>query len=382
LPRYVAALTKINEVYSELRRAIQARAPSLDPLIEIAGTSWEMRDNASRRSVAVGSGIYGQRQLRPEDVDTFISADGALMAAWQRTQDLAALQGNPPRLAEAMRHARTVYFEEGNRQTMALFNAGRAGSTYPVTPAQYVAWATPTMQNILVIREAALAEVDARAAAMIGSALTWFWVSAVWLVVIGGLIAAIAWLLTRRVVAPLVALTATVGALAKGDLAAAVPGQDRRDELGEMAQAIGVLRDKALEARRLSEEAAAAQAARDARAHKMEAAHGGFRGGCDQGRARRGAGDRHHARPGDHRRGPHRAHRRRRAGRRCGFRRGLGQRAECCRRGAGAVGLDHRDRPARAGFRPHRRPREPRKPVLPTAACVRSSRPRRRSARW
>src|SRR5262249_51888172 len=108
------------------------------------------------------------------------------------------------------------------------------------------------------------------AEAMTGAALTWVWVSAAWLIVIGGLIAGVAWLLTRRVVAPLVALTGTVGALAKGELAVEVPGRDRKDELGEMAQAIGVLRDRALEGGRLSEEAAAAQAARDARAQKME----------------------------------------------------------------------------------------------------------------
>src|SRR5262249_19651972 len=106
MQRYAAVLTKINEVYTDLRRTIQTGTPALDPLIEIAGPSGEWGDNASRRSPGVGAGLYGQRQMRPEDVESFISADGALMAAWQRTQALVALQGNPPRLAEAMRHAR------------------------------------------------------------------------------------------------------------------------------------------------------------------------------------------------------------------------------------------------------------------------------------
>jgi methyl-accepting chemotaxis protein len=54
------------------------------------------------------------------------------------------------------------------------------------------------------------------------------------------------WLLARSITRPLGALTARMHALERGDTAAAIPGLDRRDELGDMAQALGTFRDAAI----------------------------------------------------------------------------------------------------------------------------------------
>ncbi len=270
MPRYNAVLEKIDGVFNDIHRAITARAPELEQMLIVAGTSWEMRDAASRRIVLIGGGVYGGRQLTPAELEGIANAEGVLLAAWQRTQTLAALMGNPPRLAQAMAHARTTYFEEGNRRTLELVTAGRTSATYPLTAQQFVGFATPTIQNILVIRDAALEEVVAMAERTASTAFGRFAMALGWLAVVAGLIVAVAWVFNRRVVTPLVGLTGAVSSLAKGDLEVAVPSRDRTDELGEMAQAIGVLRDKALEARTLAAEAETAQAARDARARRME----------------------------------------------------------------------------------------------------------------
>ena len=65
-------------------------------------------------------------------------------------------------------------------------------------------------------------------------------------------------MIRRRVVPPLVEMTDTLGRLAQGDLSTKIPGLDRRDEVGRMAQAAHVFREKTqqtttllLEARRL-----------------------------------------------------------------------------------------------------------------------------------
>jgi methyl-accepting chemotaxis protein len=276
MPRYVAVLDKINEAYADLQRAVVDRAPSLLALMEIAGASWDMRDAASRRIVALSAAVTAQRALSQADLEVVAGGEAALMAGWARTQRLVALAGESPRLAEAMRHARTVYFEAGNRRTQELVAAGRAGNAYGMTVAEMTAFATPVIQNILVIRDAALAELAARAEAQGSAALLWLCLAAAWLLGVVVLIAAIAWAFTRRVIGPLGVLTGTVGAIARGDLAVEVTGGERRDELGAMAQAIGVLRDTAREARRLADEAAATQAAREERTRRMEALTAAF----------------------------------------------------------------------------------------------------------
>ena len=63
--------------------------------------------------------------------------------------------------------------------------------------------------------------------------------------------------MVRGVVRPLVRLTGAMVGLARGELDTAVPHADRRDEIGEMAQAVEVFKENAVERIRLEENAAA-----------------------------------------------------------------------------------------------------------------------------
>jgi methyl-accepting chemotaxis protein len=60
--------------------------------------------------------------------------------------------------------------------------------------------------------------------------------------------AAAFWLVRRRVTRPLAGLTQAMKAVADGDLAVSIPAGGRRDEVGAMATALLVLRDRSLEA--------------------------------------------------------------------------------------------------------------------------------------
>jgi methyl-accepting chemotaxis protein len=62
---------------------------------------------------------------------------------------------------------------------------------------------------------------------------------------------AIAFLLARAIIRPIKAMTATMGRLSRGDMSAEIPGTERKDEIGEMSQAVGVFKDSMVEAERL-----------------------------------------------------------------------------------------------------------------------------------
>jgi len=93
--------------------------------------------------------------------------------------------------------------------------------------------------------------------------------------VAGALIAAmLAWYIGRSVAGPLARITDAVTRLAHGDKAVSIPHTDRGDELGCMAEAAAVFKDKAFELERMAEEkrmsdAAAAQVQRE---HEREQA--------------------------------------------------------------------------------------------------------------
>ncbi len=65
---------------------------------------------------------------------------------------------------------------------------------------------------------------------------------------------AIAFLLARAIVRPIKAMTATMGRLARGDMSAEIPGTERKDEIGEMSQAVRVFKESMVEAERLRAE--------------------------------------------------------------------------------------------------------------------------------
>jgi methyl-accepting chemotaxis protein len=82
------------------------------------------------------------------------------------------------------------------------------------------------------------------------------WENAVRTTVVIGIVAlltfGLAFWLGRRITRPIVALTAATHRLADGDLAVEIPSRERGDEIGTMAQAIGVLKERSAEAARLA----------------------------------------------------------------------------------------------------------------------------------
>jgi methyl-accepting chemotaxis protein len=80
------------------------------------------------------------------------------------------------------------------------------------------------------------------------------------IVLIALLVGGLGFAISRAVARPLAAMVAAMLRLAGGDTSLSVPGAGRRDEIGEMAGAVGTFRDNMVEAERLRGEAAQAEA--------------------------------------------------------------------------------------------------------------------------
>jgi methyl-accepting chemotaxis protein len=80
----------------------------------------------------------------------------------------------------------------------------------------------------------------------------------------------LAFLIGRAVVRPLRAMTAVMGKLAAGDNTIEVPARHNKDEIGDMARAVEVFRQHAVEAEGVAAEQAAARATRARRQDAME----------------------------------------------------------------------------------------------------------------
>jgi methyl-accepting chemotaxis protein len=88
----------------------------------------------------------------------------------------------------------------------------------------------------------------------------------------------LAWLIGSSISRPIFGITAAMRQVADGNLATEIPHADRRDEIGAMAHAVRVFREGLAEAKRLGEEQAAEQAAKERRANALVALNSDFEG--------------------------------------------------------------------------------------------------------
>jgi methyl-accepting chemotaxis protein len=92
-------------------------------------------------------------------------------------------------------------------------------------------------------------------------------------VVIVGAVAAVGGVLTltaRSVVKPIRAMTETMTGMAAGDINVDIPGQGRKDEVGAMAAALGVLKENSIRAQHLTEERSRQHKEETARSEALE----------------------------------------------------------------------------------------------------------------
>ncbi len=117
------------------------------------------------------------------------------------------------------------------------------------------------------------AEIRAATSAGIGDAvMTMAFAALAALIAFAGLAVVVPRGLTR----PIIAMTARMDDLARGDTAGEVPFSDRQDEIGTMARAIAVFRASMIERDGLAEREAAAAAARDTRSECVAEEIAGF----------------------------------------------------------------------------------------------------------
>ncbi len=262
-------LTAATAALDASHRIITADLPALEALVRIARDSWAMREAGSRRIVALNGAAYAQRSLTPAELDTIATATGAHDAAWAGIQTAVGALGSPPRMMEVLAQIRREYIEGVNATILRLIETGRGANPRYPSREEMATLSTPPLTRLLAVRDAALQEMEVRFAAERAGAVNGLLLAIGAGIAIALVLGGVAWLLARRVVSPIAALTGTVSRLAEGALELEVPYRDRTDEMGEMARAVEVLRRNSLEARRLAEAAAAEQEAKLARSERM-----------------------------------------------------------------------------------------------------------------
>jgi len=264
----------IDETAIELAR-VGGDVENLLPSGQLAQLSQAMRTVNGARSAVLRFFIQNQGWT-PARLGEVSEQSGQVTLLWQQIELAARSVRDTPEVAAALEHVRTTLMGEGERRYRQLVTAARDGQPSPVSSEEWGRWTTPMLNNVIVLRDAALKSahqaidqaIEAARLRLLGALGILLLVAIVSIAVVIGVV--------RGVINPLVGLTGVTLRLANGELSADIPNEGRKDEIGAMARALGIFKD-ALIAKKESDEAAAREAqAQIDRARRLDTLTRGF----------------------------------------------------------------------------------------------------------
>jgi len=260
---YTATIARLLEIAGEVARI--GGTPEVSGVVTAYASLMQGKERAGQER-AVGATGLTAGVFAPELHQRFIALGAQQQAFFQGFEAYA-----PDSLLTALR---AVLSGPAGQQVDALrktaYDGGLAGKLGDVTPDAWWQAATDRIDLLKGVEEQVGAELMRRAEAVRAAAAgTFRLIAAAAALLLGASVAASAAMI-RGITRPLHALNGAMRALAGGALSTDIPALDRRDEVGEMAQAVAVFRENARVRARLEEEQRADQEAKERRAEALQ----------------------------------------------------------------------------------------------------------------
>jgi len=268
IPTLTSFVQAAMEVWFASLHAVSAADPVLARLAVVKEIGWRLRETAGLERSATASAIAARQPPGVDRMRLIGNVRAQVDLLWSQLRNLApaADPATHPALLAAIAAAERDYFQAFRTLTDALRREGEAtGGQYPIQPEPFVERTTPQLGALLDVMHAASRASESRTAELVAAGRASLLLNLALLGFGVALTAAAAWVVARRVVAPMLAL-----ARAADDFDATVPCTTRGDEVGAVARALATLRDGARRARMLDAEAVEERAAKDRRQAAMD----------------------------------------------------------------------------------------------------------------
>jgi methyl-accepting chemotaxis protein len=257
-------------VFDETSSVLEGRVRTLDQsftgLIEMRAYAWAARNNGGTSAVTITSLLGANRALTSQERGLLLKTDAATNFAWKAVGGLVAHESASSDIKAKYAAGTAAYFSGAfNDKRDALIKDLETGPSKIFTVDDWQATSNTALGVVAQVALAAMAELDDTAADMRQSASTnAMLMSAAAILALAVGIGGTALIITR-VIQPIRRLTDCMVSLSEGNSGIAVPGFDRRDEIGEMARSVEIFRQAAIRNKQLEAEAEAnrIQAERD-----------------------------------------------------------------------------------------------------------------------
>lgn len=269
-----ALLGALKHLSRELERTMMSLDSQGGVLVNIKDAAWNARSSAGSVVASILFSSSSRTPFASQDLDRIQFNHGQTTEAWNLVHSLVDGRETAPSLKEAVATADERYFKTEYTEGLSLLKAAfDSGADPQIALASWHKDIVPPLEAITNVAITAMNLAAERAAANAAAERVTMGMHAVLLiftlvVVIGGF-----FLVQRTIVAPIVAVTASMRQLAHGKLDEDLPIVDRGDEIGAMRNALSVFKQNALERARLQGETEQIYQDNKARLSALEASY-------------------------------------------------------------------------------------------------------------
>jgi methyl-accepting chemotaxis protein len=231
-------IESLDQLSTRLTVSMKLQDAFIDQLMEIKQLGWLAR-NAGGDAFTPITNAIGGLPLPPDAMLVYVDLASRTDADWAILEDTAIGLPLPARFTDAVAKAKQEYFAPAYREFLrGTLQALIEGKKIDITADEWSRRGTTNLAYILHVAEVALDIAKEHAAAQYTSATRTLGVELVLLAMAAALAGGMFWLVSGRVTGPLHQIQSAMMRLAGGDFTVVLPGLDRKDEIGAVANAV------------------------------------------------------------------------------------------------------------------------------------------------
>jgi methyl-accepting chemotaxis protein len=233
-----AMLERLDKLSSRLTALVKLEDPYIDQLMELKQLAWQARNAAGDASVMISNRLGGQ-PFPADPMLKYTAQTSKLDAAWASLENVAAGLPLPARFTDAMAAANSGFLgKDFVDLRMKILTALVNGEPVDMKADDWSRTSVAKLSSLLGVAEAALDVAKDHAAAQRASATRMLTLELALLAAAVALVVGMMILVSRRVIGPLLRIKDAMLKLAGGDFGVVVPGLERKDEIGAIANAV------------------------------------------------------------------------------------------------------------------------------------------------
>ena len=233
-----ALMEQLDRISTQLTNSVKLEDSYIDQLMELKQLAWIARNSGGDASVVISNALGGL-PLPPDAMAKYQVNLAKVDTAWAALEDLASGLPVPARFKNAVEEAKREFFGDTYTQLRLKTLKQLIAGEKVATPAD--TWSRMSVGKLASLLNVAVAALDAAKEYAANQHVNILWRLWFDLGMLAGaivLVAAMMLVVSRRVTGPLRNIQQAMLKVATGDFSVVLPGLERKDEIGDMANAV------------------------------------------------------------------------------------------------------------------------------------------------